>query len=84
MQDAFLSPVDISPSNSFYFFCFVDLTVIMRRPIDSLYNPGFARKPWLTISASIMDLIQETDEWLSRVPPVFQLKIHRPSTHFER
>ncbi|KAL6229439.1 hypothetical protein BDW75DRAFT_235211 [Aspergillus navahoensis] len=31
-----------------------------------------------------MDLIKETDEWLSRVPPVFQCKIHRPSTHFER
>ncbi|KAL6229210.1 hypothetical protein BDW75DRAFT_245928 [Aspergillus navahoensis] len=30
MQDAFLSPLDISPGNSFYFFYFVDLTVIMR------------------------------------------------------
>ncbi|KAL3490714.1 fungal-specific transcription factor domain-containing protein [Aspergillus germanicus] len=84
MQDAFLSLMDISPSNSFYFFYFVDLTVIMRRAIDSLYSPGFARRPWLTISASIMDLVQETDEWLSRIPPVFQFKIRHPSTHFER
>ncbi|KAL3473834.1 fungal-specific transcription factor domain-containing protein [Aspergillus californicus] len=78
------SPIDIAPSNSFYFFYFVDLTVIMRRAIDSLYSPGFARRPWLTISASIMDLVQETDEWLSRVPSVFQFRIEHPSTDFER
>ncbi|OJJ05830.1 hypothetical protein ASPVEDRAFT_87166 [Aspergillus versicolor CBS 583.65] len=78
------TPMDISPSNSFYFFYFVDLTVIMRRAIDSLYSPGFARRPWLTISASIMDLVQETDEWLSRVPYVFHFKFHPQSTDFER
>ncbi|KAL2819297.1 fungal-specific transcription factor domain-containing protein [Aspergillus cavernicola] len=78
------SPMDIAPSNSFYFFYFVDLTVIMRRAIDSLYSPGFARRPWLTISASIMDLVQETDEWLSRVPSVFQFRTCYPSTNFER
>ncbi|KAL4780319.1 fungal-specific transcription factor domain-containing protein [Aspergillus varians] len=76
--------LDISPTNSFYFFYFVDLTVIMRRAIDSLYSPGFARRPWLTISASIMDLVQETDEWLSRVPSVFQFKIRHHFTDFER
>ncbi|KAL4879956.1 fungal-specific transcription factor domain-containing protein [Aspergillus karnatakaensis] len=76
--------LDIAPSNSFYFFYFVDLTIIMRRAIDSLYNPGFARLPWLTISASIMDLVHETDEWLSRVPSVFQFKTHHPTTDFER
>ncbi|KAL4933013.1 Zn(II)2Cys6 transcription factor [Aspergillus undulatus] len=83
-QDPLPSPIEISPSNSFYFFYFVDLTVIMRRAIDSLYSPGFARRPWLTISASIMDLVQETDEWLSRVPSVFQFKIRHPSVDFER
>ncbi|KAL6233626.1 hypothetical protein BDW75DRAFT_184890 [Aspergillus navahoensis] len=77
-------PTEISPSNSFYFFYFVDITIIMRRAIDSLYSPGFARRPWLTISASIMDLVQETDEWLSRVPDVFQWRVSHPSTHFER
>lgn len=83
-QEPLPVPVDISPSNSFYFFYFVDLTVIMRRAIDSLYSPGFARRPWLTISASIMDLVQESDEWLSRVPCVFQFKFHPQSTDFER
>ncbi|KAL4899372.1 hypothetical protein BDW74DRAFT_115921 [Aspergillus multicolor] len=83
-QDLLPSPMDISPSNSFYFFYFVDLTVIMRRAIDSLYSPGFARRPWLTISASIMDLVQETDEWLSRVPAVFQWRVAHSSPHFER
>ncbi|KAL4959560.1 transcription factor domain-containing protein [Aspergillus stella-maris] len=83
-QESLPSPMEISPSNSFYFFYFVDLTIIMRRAIDSLYSPGFARRPWLTISASIMDLVQETDEWLSRVPPVFQFKIRHPSMDFER
>ncbi|KAL4747508.1 hypothetical protein BDW72DRAFT_196653 [Aspergillus terricola var. indicus] len=77
-------PMEISPSNSYYFFYFVELTVIMRRAIDSLYSPGFSRRPWLTISASIMDLVQETDEWLSRVPAVFQWRISHPSAHFER
>lgn len=83
-QEPLQVPMEVSPSNSFYFFCFVDLTVIMRRAIDSLYSPGFARRPWLTISASIMDLVQETDEWLSRVPAIFQFKITHQSTQFER
>lgn len=83
-QEPLPTAMDISPNNSFYFFYFVDLTVIMRRAIDSLYSPGFARRPWLTISASIMDLVQETDEWLNRVPSVFQFKFHHPSTGFER
>lgn len=83
-QEPLPTPMDISPSNSFYFFYFVDLTVIMRRAIDSLYSPGFARRPWLTISASIMDLVQESDEWLSRVPSVFQFKFHHQSADFER
>ncbi|KAL4951954.1 fungal-specific transcription factor domain-containing protein [Aspergillus filifer] len=83
-QEPLPSPMEISPSNSFYFFYFVDLTIIMRRAIDSLYSPGFARRPWLTISASIMDLVQETDDWLSRVPEVFQFKIRHPSIDFER
>ncbi|KAL7649102.1 hypothetical protein ACMYSQ_012447 [Aspergillus niger] len=60
-------PMDIAPSNSFYFFYFMDLTLIMRRAIDLLYSPAFAQRPWLTISASVTDLVQETEEWLSRV-----------------
>lgn len=83
-QDIMMSTVDISPSNSFYFFYFVELTVIMRRAIDSLYSPAFARRPWLTISASILDLVQDTDEWLSRVPQVFQFRISHSSADFER
>ncbi|KAL4801199.1 fungal-specific transcription factor domain-containing protein [Aspergillus unguis] len=83
-QEPLPSPMEVSPSNSFYFLYFVDLTVIMRRAIDSLYSPGFARRPWLTISAAILDLVQETDEWLSRVPSIFQFKTRQPSSHFER
>jgi hypothetical protein len=77
-------PMDIPPSDSFYFFYFVDLTLIMRRAIDSLYSPEFARRPWHTISAAIMDLVKETDEWLSSVPSVFQFKTRHASTDFER
>ncbi|KAL5050901.1 hypothetical protein BDW71DRAFT_171848 [Aspergillus fruticulosus] len=83
-QEPLPDPTEIPPSNSFYFLYFVDLTIIMRRAIDSLYSPGFARRPWLTISASIMDLVQETDEWLSRVPAVFHWRLSHHSTHFER
>ncbi|KAL2871707.1 transcription factor domain-containing protein [Aspergillus lucknowensis] len=83
-RDSLPNLMDIAPSNSFYFFYFVDFTIIMRRAIDSLYSPEFARRPWLTISASIMDLVQETDEWLNRVPHVFQFRVNHPSTQFER
>lgn len=83
-QNRFPGPMDIARSNSFYFFYFIDLTIIMRHVIDSLYSPGFARRLWLTISASILDLVQETDEWLSRVLHIFLFKIRYPSTYFER
>ncbi|OJJ51879.1 hypothetical protein ASPSYDRAFT_63100 [Aspergillus sydowii CBS 593.65] len=74
----------VTPGYSLYFLYFVDLAMIMRRAIDSLYSPGSARRSWRATCAAIMDLIQETDEWLSRVPPVFQFKVRHPSTDFER
>ncbi|KAJ0415583.1 fungal-specific transcription factor domain-containing protein [Aspergillus carlsbadensis] len=83
-QDMSTSPDCILQSNSLYFFYFVDLTVIMQRSIGLLYNASFAGRPWLTINALIMELVHETDKWLSRIPLAFQFKVRHISTDFER
>jgi hypothetical protein len=83
-QDTSISPHCILPSNSLYFFYFVDLTVVMQRSVGMLYNASFSRRPWLTINALIMELVHETDKWLSRIPLAFQFKVRHISTDFER
>ncbi|RDH26525.1 fungal-specific transcription factor domain-domain-containing protein [Aspergillus welwitschiae] len=75
---------DIVPNTSQYFLYYVELTKIMRRAIDSLYSPGFARRPWLTIYAAMIDLVHETDEWLSCLAEEFSFKCHQGSGQFER
>ena len=83
-QDSLPAQSVVTPSYSLYFLYFVDLTLIMRRAIDSLYSPGSARRSWPATCAAIMDLVQEMDEWLSRVPPVLQFKVRQLSANFER
>ncbi|KAE8389573.1 fungal-specific transcription factor domain-containing protein [Aspergillus alliaceus] len=75
---------DIVPSTSLYFVYFVELTAIMRRAIDSLYSPGFARRPWLTVNAAMLDLVDDTDKWLSGLPEVFHFMHHQDAHQFER
>ncbi|KAE8316192.1 fungal-specific transcription factor domain-containing protein [Aspergillus transmontanensis] len=59
-------------------------SLIMRRAIDLLYSPGFATRPWLTISTAMLDLVDETDEWLAGLPAVFQFTCHRAAHQFQR
>ncbi|KAE8396936.1 hypothetical protein BDV37DRAFT_292981 [Aspergillus pseudonomiae] len=75
---------EIVPSTSLYFVYFVQLTEIMRRAIDLLYSPGFATRPWLTINTAMLDLVDETDEWLAGLPVVFQFTCHRTAHQFQR
>ncbi|GLA61534.1 hypothetical protein AtubIFM54640_002055 [Aspergillus tubingensis] len=75
---------DIVPNTSRYFLYFVELTKIMRQAVDSLYSPGFARRPWLTIYAAMIDLVHETDEWLSGLAAAFSFKDHQGSGQFDR
>ncbi|KAI2870627.1 hypothetical protein CBS76997_10198 [Aspergillus niger] len=75
---------DIVPNTSRYFLYLVELTKIMRQAVDSLYSPGFARRPWLTIYAAMIDLVHETDEWLSGLAEAFSFKNHQGSGQFDR
>jgi hypothetical protein len=75
---------EIVPNNSLYFLHFVDLTLIMRRAIDLLYAPGFAQQPWLQVHAAVVDLIAETDAWLSILPDIFQFTSGHDTQLFER
>ncbi|KAE8156873.1 fungal-specific transcription factor domain-containing protein [Aspergillus tamarii] len=75
---------EIVPSTSLYFVYFVQLTEIMRRAIDLLYSPGFATRPWLTINTAMLDLVDETDEWLAGLPVVFQFTCYRTAHQFRR
>ncbi|RDH26974.1 hypothetical protein BDQ94DRAFT_123796 [Aspergillus welwitschiae] len=56
----------------------------MRQAVDSLYSPEFARRPWLTIYAAMIDLVHETDDWLSSLAEAFSFKDHQGSGHFNR
>ncbi|KAE8375444.1 fungal-specific transcription factor domain-containing protein [Aspergillus bertholletiae] len=61
----------LTPNTSLYFLCLVDLGLIMRESIDTLYAPGAARKPWREVEMSISTLNNKVDSWLSRLPTAF-------------
>ncbi|BAE57145.1 unnamed protein product [Aspergillus oryzae RIB40] len=45
-QAAYNAVDSLTPNTSLYFLCLVDLGLIMRESIDTLYAPGAARKSW--------------------------------------
>lgn len=73
-----------APSNSLYFLYFIDITMIMRRAIDELYAPRGSREPWPNVGAAIVDLVRDTDAWISSLPEVFQFRPMQGSKLFER
>ncbi|KAH3510095.1 hypothetical protein KXW24_002755 [Aspergillus fumigatus] len=73
-----------APSNSLYFLYFIDITMIMRRAIDELYAPRGSREPWPKVGAAIVDLVRDTDAWISSLPEVFQFRPMQGSKLFER
>ncbi|KAL1965844.1 hypothetical protein VTN77DRAFT_5165 [Rasamsonia byssochlamydoides] len=74
----------VNPNVSLYFLCFVDLDLIMREVIETLYAPGDARKSSRGVEAAITDLNSKADMWLSRLPSVFQFTAEQKSQAFER
>lgn len=74
----------VNPSGSLYFLCFVDLDLLMREVIETLYAPGEAQKPLHEVEAAITALNKKADMWLARLPGVFQLSTEQKSQAFER
>jgi hypothetical protein len=55
----------------FYFLYAVDLTIIMRETIKTLYAPGAATQSWLEMETTISNLKHAADSWLSCLPEEF-------------
>ncbi|KAE8389204.1 fungal-specific transcription factor domain-containing protein [Aspergillus alliaceus] len=70
-QAALNAVESLTPNTSLYFLCLVDLGLIMRESIDTLYAPGAARKSWLEVEMAISTLNGKADAWLSRLPAAF-------------
>ncbi|KAL1989031.1 hypothetical protein VTN96DRAFT_5794 [Rasamsonia emersonii] len=74
----------VNPSMSLYFLCFVDLDLLMREVIHTVYAPGAAQKPLHEVEAAVSDLNNKADMWLARLPGVFQFSSEQKSQGFER
>ncbi|GAB1195225.1 hypothetical protein APSETT444_004480 [Aspergillus pseudonomiae] len=70
-QAAYNAVDSLTPNTSLYFLCLVDLGLIMRESIDTLYAPGAARKSWREVEMAISTLNGKVDGWLSRLPTAF-------------
>ncbi|KAE8166391.1 fungal-specific transcription factor domain-containing protein [Aspergillus tamarii] len=70
-QAAYNAVDSLTPNTSLYFLCLVDLGLIMRESIDTLYAPGAARKSWREVEIAISTLNGKVDAWLSRLPTAF-------------
>lgn len=61
----------LTPNISLYFLYNVELDLILREAVVTLYAPGAARKSWHEIELSIVTLNSKADVWLSRLPAAF-------------
>lgn len=75
---------NLSPNLSLYFFYFVELGLVMRESVDTLYAPGAAWKSWREIESAISTLDSKTDAWFSRLPDDFRFTGVQGSRVFER
>ncbi|KAJ5166078.1 C6 transcription factor [Penicillium capsulatum] len=61
----------LTPNTSLYFLYAVDLDILLRKAIETLYAPGAARWSWLEVEVSISNFDHGADNWLSRLPADF-------------
>ncbi|KAH1944437.1 hypothetical protein KXV59_008884 [Aspergillus fumigatus] len=64
----------LTPNISLYFLYNVELDLILREAVVTLYAPGAARKSWHEIELSIVTLNSKADVWLSRLPAAFHFE----------
>ena len=83
-QLAFSAIETLSPNISLYFLYFVELGLIMRESVDTLYAPGAARKSWRKVYATISALNSKADAWFSKLPDAFRLTKSQGKCPFER
>lgn len=74
----------ITPNVSLYFVFFVELTLIMRKAIDTLYSPGAAQRPWVEVESSILGLSEQIDSWFRKLPDVFRFRDNHKDDRFAR
>ncbi|KAJ5988506.1 hypothetical protein N7481_003716 [Penicillium waksmanii] len=62
-----------SPNISLYFLYVVDLAMLTREAIETLYAPGAGiRRSWLEMEMAISNFNTTADNWLSRLPAEFR------------
>ncbi|KAJ5703695.1 hypothetical protein N7493_011620 [Penicillium malachiteum] len=71
-QAASVYTQNITPNISLYFLYAVDLTILMREAIETLYAPGATRRSWLEMESAISTFNNTADNWLSHLPAEFQ------------
>ncbi|KAH3538998.1 hypothetical protein KXV64_007247 [Aspergillus fumigatus] len=64
----------LTPNISLYFLYNVELDLILREAVVTLYAPGAARKSWHEIELSVVTLNSKADVWLSRLPAAFHFE----------
>ncbi|CAI7646086.1 unnamed protein product [Penicillium manginii] len=61
------------PNNSLYFLYMLDLAMLTREAIETLYAPGAGtRRSWLEMEMAISNFNTTADTWLSRLPAEFR------------
>jgi hypothetical protein len=71
----------LAPNGSLYFLYAVDLALLTREAVETLYAPRAKRRSWLETEIKISTLNSKADRWLSRLPAEFhfvELDTSRP------
>lgn len=83
-QLVFTAMESLTPNISLYFLYLVDLALIMRESIDTIYAPGAARKSWREIETAIAVLDGKVDAWHSRLSPAYHFTQGTPGLEQQR
>lgn len=62
---------NLAPNGSLYFLYAVDLALLTREAVETLYAPRAKRRSWLETEIQISTLNSKADRWLSRLPAEF-------------
>ncbi|KAJ5771989.1 transcriptional regulator family: Fungal Specific TF [Penicillium odoratum] len=74
----------LTPNDSLFLLYTVELSLLKRDAINTLYAPAAAHKPWHEVKAALCTLNDDTERWLSRLPPELQIAELNPDTPFLR
>ena len=75
-------PTSVTPDHASYFYYYVDLILLTREVIGSLYTPEIVQNSTIDVERTINTLSWKVDTWLANLPEVYDFTTGQKNQHF--